>query len=169
MTLFGSGGVGKTSLILRFVRHFFSERLTATVGTNFMLKDLDVGGVPVQLVIWDIGGQARFESLRQTYFKGTNGALGVFDLTKPETLEDIPGWIDSIQAVVNDPGLPVFLLGNKVDLPRAIPREQAVVRAEELGCGYLETSAKTGESVEEAFGAVAAKCLERAREVFGAE
>ena len=95
--MFGPGGVGKTSLLLRFVKDNYSEDLKKTIGSNFLIKDVELKGKLVRLLLWDIGGQPQFHKLRTIYFKGSNAALGVYDLTSPQSLLKIPGWISSIK------------------------------------------------------------------------
>ena len=164
VTLFGPGGVGKTSLLLRYIKDYFREGLKKTIGSTFLIKDVDIDGKSVRLLLWDIGGQPQFHKLRTIYFKGSNGALGVFDLSSSQTLLKIPGWISSIKKTVKR-SIPMLLLGNKVDLEREVDREEAEDLAKRLGCEYLETSAKTGENVEKAFEIVARACLKEAGEI----
>ena len=164
ITLFGPGGVGKTSLLLRYIKDYFREGLKKTIGSTFLIKDVDIDGKSVRLLLWDIGGQPQFHKLRTIYFKGSNGALGVFDLSSSQTLLKIPGWISSIKKTVKKT-IPMLLLGNKVDLEREVDREEAEDLAKRLGCEYLETSAKTGENVEKAFEIVARACLKEAGEI----
>jgi len=164
ITLFGPGGVGKTSLLLRYIKDYFREGLKKTIGSTFLIKDVDIDGKSVRLLLWDIGGQPQFHKLRTIYFKGSNGALGVFDLSSSQTLLKIPGWISSIKKTVKKT-IPMILLGNKVDLEREVDREEAEDLAKRLGCEYLETSAKTGENVEKAFEIVARACLKEAGEI----
>ena len=90
VTLFGPGGVGKTSLLLRYIKDYFSEDLKKTIGSNFLIKDVEIDGKAVRLLLWDIVGQPQFHKLRTIYFKGSNGALGVFDLSVSQTLLKIP-------------------------------------------------------------------------------
>ena len=164
ITLFGPGGVGKTSLLLRYIKDYFREGLKKTIGSTFLIKDVDIDGKSVRLLLWDIGGQPQFHKLRTIYFKGSNGALGVFDLSSSQTLLKIPGCIRYIKKTVKKT-IPMLLLGNKVDLEREIEREEAEDLAKRLGCEYLETSAKTGENVEKAFEIVARACLKEAGEI----
>jgi small GTP-binding protein len=110
------------------------------------------------LLIWDIAGQTAFQKLRSIYFKGSNGALGVYDVTEPQTLLKIPGWVSSIKKSVKK-NIPMILLGNKIDLERKVDPSEAKDLAERLKCEYMETSAKTGEKVDEAFGRIARACL----------
>ncbi|MFX1366088.1 MAG: GTP-binding protein [Promethearchaeota archaeon] len=159
ITLFGPGGVGKTSLLLRYIKDYFADDLKKTIGSNFLIKDVDLEGKSVRLLLWDIGGQPQFHKLRTIYFKGSNAALGVFDLSSSQTLLKIPGWISSIKKTVKR-AIPMVLIGNKVDLEREVDRLEAEDLAKRLNCEYLETSAKTGENVELAFEKIAKACLE---------
>jgi small GTP-binding protein len=161
ITLFGPGGVGKTSLLLRYIKDYFSDDLKKTIGSNFLIKDVEIEGKDVRLLLWDIGGQPQFHKLRTIYFKGSNGALGVFDLSSNQSLLKIPGWISSIKKSVKKP-IPMLLLGNKLDLEREIDRVESEDLAKRLNCEYLETSAKTGENVELAFETIAKACLKTA-------
>jgi len=159
ITLFGPGGVGKTSLLLRYIKDYFSDDLKKTIGSNFLIKDVELDGKNVRLLLWDIGGQPQFHKLRTIYFKGSNAALGVFDLSSSQTLLKIPGWVSSIKKTVKKT-IPMLLIGNKVDLEREVDRIEAEDSAKRLNCEYLETSAKTGENVELAFAKIAKACLE---------
>jgi small GTP-binding protein len=164
ITLFGPGGVGKTSLLLRYIKDYFSDDLKKTIGSNFLIKDVEIDGKQVRLLLWDIGGQPQFHKLRTIYFKGSNGAIGVFDLSSSQTLLKIPGWISSIKKTVKK-AIPMILLGNKVDLDREVDKEEAVDLAKRLSCEYMETSAKTGENVEQAFEEIARACLQGVGEI----
>ena len=161
ITLFGPGGVGKTSLLLRYIKDYFSDDLKKTIGSNFLIKDVEIDGKDVRLLLWDIGGQPQFHKLRTIYFKGSNGALGVFDLSSNQSLLKIPGWISSIKKSVKKQ-IPMLLLGNKLDLEREIDHAESEDLAKRLNCEYLETSAKTGENVELAFETIAKACLKSA-------
>ncbi len=159
ITLFGPGGVGKTSLLLRYIKDYFSDDLKKTIGSNFLIKDVELDGKNIRLLLWDIGGQPQFHKLRTIYFKGSNAALGVFDLSSSQTLLKIPGWVSSIKKTVKKT-IPMLLLGNKVDLEREVDREEAEDLAKRLSCEYMEASAKTGENVEIAFEKIAKACLQ---------
>ncbi|MHA1104808.1 MAG: GTP-binding protein [Promethearchaeota archaeon] len=159
MTLFGGGDVGKTSLLIRYIKDYFNTDLKQTIGSNFLIKDVEMGEeTNVRLLIWDIGGQELFQKLRTIYFKGSNGALGVYDLTNPQSLLKLPGWISSIKKSVKKT-IPMIILGNKSDLERQVERSEAEDLARRLNCEYLETSAKTGDNVELAFEMIAKACL----------
>ncbi|MBY9005798.1 MAG: GTP-binding protein [Candidatus Lokiarchaeota archaeon] len=158
ISLFGPAGVGKTSLLLRYIKDYFTQDLKKTIGSNFLIKDLKVDDKEVRLLIWDIGGQDTFSKLRTIYFKGSNAALGVYDVTDPQTLLKIPGWISSIKKSVKK-SIPMILIGNKKDLKRQIDEKEAKDLAKRLNCEYLETSAKTGDNVEDVFKKIAKACI----------
>ncbi len=129
-----------------------------TIGTNFLIKDKDIDGNQVRLLLWDIGGQPQFHKLRTIYFKGSNAGIGIFDLTRPQSLLKIPGWITSLKKSVKKQ-IPLILLGNKFDLERQVDKKEAEDLAKRLGCEYYETSAKTGENVESVFENIAKACI----------
>ncbi|MFX1329906.1 MAG: GTP-binding protein, partial [Promethearchaeota archaeon] len=108
----------------------------------------------VKLQIWDIGGQDRYKFLRSSFFDGANGALIVFDLSRWHTFEELDGWLSDLREYAGEK-VPFILIGNKVDLinkkDELHERESAEVFAKKENTYYVETSAKTGEEVEEAF------------------
>ncbi len=156
--LFGPGNVGKTSLLIRYIKDFFNSDLKKTIGSSFLIKDVVIDEVEVRLLLWDIGGQDIFQKLRTIYFKGSNAAFGVFDVTDPQSLLKLPGWVSSIKKTVKKT-IPMIIVGNKIDLERQVGRQEAEDLAKRLNCDYLETSAKTGEQVEFAFESIARACL----------
>ena len=156
--LFGPGNVGKTSLLIRYIKDYFSGDLKQTIGSNFLIKDVEIDQKNVRLLLWDIGGQDQFAKLRTIYFRGSNAAFGVFDVTSPQSLLKLPGWISSIKKTVKK-SIPMLIVGNKIDLERQVERQEAEDLAKRLNCDYLETSAKTGEKVEIAFENIARACL----------
>ena len=145
--------------MIRYIKDYFSTDLKQTIGSNFLIKDVELEETNVRLLIWDIGGQEQFAKLRTIYFKGSNGALGVFDLTNPQSLLKLPGWISSIKKSVKKT-IPMIIIGNKSDLKRQVERSEAEDLTSRLNCEYLETSAKTGENVELAFETIAKACLQ---------
>ncbi len=155
--LLGESGVGKTSLIRRYVRGSFSESYIQTIGTTVSKRvdnlSLKSGrGVEVSLIVWDIMGNRRFiDLLGEAYFDNTQGALAVFDVTRRETFEALDAWIDAARK--SQPRMPVVVLGNKSDLGdrRAVTDDGAKVHYEPGGLLYIPTSAKTGLNVEAAF------------------
>ena len=150
--LLGDGAVGKTSLISQFTKGFIKKDYKMTIGVDIFSKVVNTDEGTVKLSVWDLAGQERFKAVRSAFFGGTAGALLVFDLTRIVTFKNLVGWLEELYKY-GAPNAPVVLIGNKVDLPhlREVRREDAEWFAQEIGSEYIETSAKTGEHVEEAF------------------
>jgi small GTP-binding protein len=162
--LIGEAAVGKTSLTLKFVHGKFKGDYLLTVGMEPYSKVVTVNGVDTTLSIWDIAGQQRFDVFRTMFFKGAKAALLVFDLTRPETLHRLNHWYNDL---VREAGKDVayILVGNKVDLVdyRSVSKKEALSYAKKINAlAYIETSAKTGNNVEEAFHLLTKKLLSRA-------
>lgn len=157
----GDAGVGKTSLIKRFVLDVFDDRYIATIGTKVTKKivEVDDGGneVRVMMLVWDIMGQKGFrELLREAYFFGAHGAIAVCDLTNKETLEELRYWIKALTDVAGD--VPIVFAGNKADLQNESVVKEADLKdlADKYGAEAFLTSAKTGQNVEDVFKALGA-------------
>ena len=151
IVLLGDPAVGKTSLVKRYVDNMFRLDYIMTIGTDVRVKTLYVADKSVKLVIWDLAGQPIFQDVRETYCKGAEGAVLVFDLTRQETLTNLHGWV---QTLWNTAGkLPLAIVGTKNDLKsiREISRERALDLVRFSGAKYFETSAKTGENVDNTF------------------
>lgn len=152
--IIGPGAVGKTSLLHRFVENKFSFRYKLTIGANFLSKIIQKNSETIKLQIWDIGGQDRYKFLRSSFFDGANGALIVFDLSRWHTFEELDDWVSDLREYAGEK-IPFALIGNKVDLidkrDELYERESAEVFAKKEQTFYVETSAKTGEKVEETF------------------
>ena len=160
LCLLGDGAVGKTSLVRRFVFDVFDDKYLMSFGTKVSKKSMVVEGSTVDLMIWDILGQKTHESLHAAYYRGAAGALAVADFTRPETMDNLKSWIGSLRSVVGDK--PVLILGNKSDLEKTYKLADLKSFASSVGCEAMETSAKTGLNVEEAFMAIGKKLLEGA-------
>lgn len=153
----GDGGVGKTALTLRFSKGFFTEDYKMTIGVDFHVKTIEIntedeGMLRVKLQIWDTGGQERFSSIRPMYYRGSLGALLIFDLTSYESFEHLPQWIEEIRANIKNE-IPLLLVGNKSDLidERKVSFEEINDFTNKFNLYYMETSAKTGEGVGDCF------------------
>jgi small GTP-binding protein len=154
----GAFGVGKTTLVRRFVESIFSDTYLTTVGVKIDKKIVTVGAEAVTLVLWDIAGEDDTRSIRTSYVRGASGYFLVADGTRAETLEVA----SSIQArLTADIGrLPFLLLINKADLAEDWDiASQPVESLERDGWRVLRTSAKTGEGVEEAFQELATRMV----------
>jgi len=154
--LIGNGGVGKTSLIRRFVLSEFDERYLYTLGTNVSKKEVTLvwkgQEVKATLTVWDIMGQKSLRHLfAESYFKGANGGIAVCDSTRSDTLDDLTEWIEKMFSVSGD--VPITILANKTDLRDQTRIEERALAefAAAYDAPYFFTSAKTGENVERAF------------------
>ena len=152
----GDGGVGKTALTLRFSKGFFTEDYKMTIGVDFHVKTINIdaneGPIRAKLQIWDTGGQERFSSIRPMYYRGSLGALLIFDLTNSSSFEHLPQWIEEVRTNVKTE-IPLLLVGNKSDLmdQRAVSLEEINNFTNNFNLFYMETSAKTGEGVGDCF------------------
>jgi small GTP-binding protein len=152
--LCGPAGVGKTSLIHRFIKSRFQTDYKLTVGVDILTKDVELANSQIAtLSIWDIGGQERFSFIRSTFYKGAAGVLLVFDLSRAATWDDIKNWRAEVKQFAGD--IPFVLIGNKLDLLQdvgeVIDRNECREYAESQGSTYIETSAKTNIAVDEGF------------------
>jgi small GTP-binding protein len=151
----GDGGVGKTTLLHRYVSNRFIADTSMTIGVQFHLKNINFGGTELTLQLWDFGGQDRFRFLLPTYASGAKGALMLFDLTRMNTTFSLESsWLPIIRK--EDPNLPVVLMGTKLDMvdpnfPAIDPSFGKEFVEEHNLQGYVETSSKTGEQVDKAF------------------
>jgi len=161
----GDPTVGKTSLILRYTNNAFRRAYVSTLGVHvsnkiFKAEDESI----IQLVLWDIGGQDKFRLMRQQFYQGSDALLLVFDLTNPETFKRLPDWYLDIkqQLKMDDDEITGYILGNKKDLTedRKIDEESAKKIAGKLNLKYIETSALSGENVDDAFTTLAALLYE---------
>jgi len=151
--LLGDAGVGKTSLIMRFVHNKFKSDYLLTIGMNVSSYQLEVDGTPVNLSIHDIGGQKRFEAFRQIFYKGSSGAIIVYDITRDTSFQNVTHWVNELREECKNP-TQLVLVGNKVDLEdlRAVSYEEGNKNSENLKVTqFIETSAKSGQNVQEAF------------------
>jgi len=150
--LLGQGSVGKTSVIRRFVRQDFEHDYKTTVGSNFLIKRLELDDeTRMTMQIWDLSGQDSFRSIRTQYFLHSHGGIMVFDLTRKDTLADLDKWYIDFKEKAGD--VPLMLFGNKSDLldERAVTNEEGLKKAKKYGATFYETSALDGTGVEESF------------------
>jgi len=169
VVLIGDGAVGKSSLRRRFMGETFEKQYIKTIGADFSTKTFDVGGTKVKFIIWDLAGQPHFKQVRADFYRGARGALLVYDITRRETLEDVVPWMEEFLKNCGKKDVAVILIGNKIDLR---PEAKGVVSTEEgmkmcellrakfkVPVRFFETSALTGENVDEAFYALALALL----------
>lgn len=157
----GDAATGKTSLIAKNADSAFQVNYIPTVCANISAKNYEFDGGSVKLLMWDIAGQVGFRRVRDQYYVGAAGAFIVYDVTRVKTFQDVCAWLDEVKKFASNQ-LQLTLLGNKVDLPREVKREDGEKVAKEIGADFVETSAKTGENVKTAFADMAKKLLTQA-------
>lgn len=162
VALLGDPAVGKTSLINRFKEEGFKENYQPTLGVNIIMKKLKLEEIEVQLAIWDIAGQDKYDLTRKLFFEGCTGSLLVYDITRSSTFDRIQSkWLEDFKRFARPDGV-YILIGNKVDLrdSHAVPTENGHNLAEQIQASdFIETSAKSGDNVETAFKRLVAQAL----------
>lgn len=160
--IIGDMGVGKSCLMQRFTEQRYKSDLPHTIGVEFGSVIVDVNGEAVKLQIWDTAGQERFRSVTRGYYRGSAGALLVFDVTRRATFAHISSWLADARSNTN-PHAIMMLIGNKTDLDdqREVSYEEAAKFAEDNNMLFVECSAKNGDNVDQAFLATARKIHEK--------
>ncbi|KAL4067306.1 ras family-domain-containing protein [Scleroderma yunnanense] len=157
LVLLGESAVGKSSLVLRFVKNQFDDYRESTIGAAFLTQTVTLDDQTiVKFEIWDTAGQERYKA--PMYYRNANCAVVVYDITQASSLDKARTWIRELQRQA-DPSIVIALCGNKTDLAvrRQVTQEEAKKYADEEGLMWFETSAKTGEGVSEVFTAIAKK------------
>jgi len=148
--MLGGFGVGKTSLVSRFVSSIFSDTYLTTVGVKIDKKKVSLDSGEMTLMLWDIYGQDEFQTVRDSYLRGATGYLLVADGTRYSTLDTAVALQKRAESVIGR--VPFLLLLNKRDLDREWQvDEETLVTLADQGWRVVKTSAKTGEGVEDAF------------------
>lgn len=161
--ILGDSGVGKTSLMNQYVQKKFTKEYKATIGADFLTKEIEIDDKTVTMQIWDTAGQERFQSLGVAFYRGADCCVLVYDVNNARSFDDLDNWRDEflIQAGPQDPeNFPFMVLGNKIDVDggnsRVVSRKKAEAwAASKGGIPYFETSAKDDVNVEAAFTAIA--------------
>ncbi|XP_055602438.1 ras-related protein Rab-35 [Uranotaenia lowii] len=151
LLIIGDSGVGKSSLLIRFSDNTFSGSYITTIGVDFKIRTVVIGGERIKLQIWDTAGQERFRTITNTYYRGTHGVIVVYDVSNGESFANVKRWLQEIESncdVVNK-----VLVGNKNDDPnrKVVITEDAKRFADQMEIQLFETSAKDNINVEEMF------------------
>ena len=166
LILFGDGGVGKTTLVERFMTGLFKEHTQMTIGADFHRKRLKVEGKNVTLQIWDFAGEERFRYLFPGYIKGASGGIFMYDITRYMTLRNLESWLEVIDmGLKEEKQFPIVMAGGKADLfeNRSVDNNEAYELAtEKKFYAFVECSAKTGENVEDIFQSIARIMMQNA-------
>eukprot|EP00053_Salpingoeca_punica_P003855 m.45580 g.45580 ORF g.45580 m.45580 type:complete len:206 (+) comp12459_c0_seq1:96-713(+) len=156
----GDSGAGKSSLLVRFIDDTFDPDQGPTIGVDFKAKVVNVNGNKVKLTIWDTAGQDRFRTLTASYYRGAHGAILVYDCNRRESFEHVQTWLNEVDVYATSPNMVKMLIGNKIDLDRAVSTEEGRRFAEEHSMLFIECSAKTKKGVQQAFEELAQKVLD---------
>ena len=152
LILIGDSGVGKTNILNKYVNNEFSYSTQSTVGVEFGSKIVKKGEKTIKLQIWDTAGQERYKSITSAYYKGSKGALIVYDITKKQTFENVDRWIDELKEKGSD-NILIMLIGNKSDLEdkREVQTDEVAKKTRQYKIAFCETSALNGNNIEHAF------------------
>lgn len=158
LVLLGDTAVGKSCLVVRFVRDEFFEFQEPTIGAAFLTQSVTLDNTIVKFEIWDTAGQERYRSLAPMYYRGAAAAIVVYDITNKESFNGAKSWVKELQRR-GDPNVVIALAGNKSDLPnkRKVDYEEVQQYAEENGILHMETSAKNSTNIKALFQEVAHK------------
>lgn len=164
IVLIGDGGVGKTAIRERYLGKGFKAQYLLTIGADFAMRDDIIRGESIRYQIWDLAGQQRFDAVREVYYKGSVGALLVYDVTRPDSYFNTPKWINELWTNNGRGRVPIVVVANKIDMRElsddTVSPEQGrifterltkLTRPEGFDCFYIETSAKTGINIQAAF------------------
>ena len=159
----GESNVGKTCVLRRFVENKFLKTHLATIGIDFKTKNITVDDKEIKLKIWDTAGQERFRNITNQYYKGADGIILIFDITDQNSFDKIQDWINQINSNTQTDEIGLILIGNKKDLDnnRIISFKEGDALGKELGIKYFETSALSGEGIDEAFKYVTKEILKK--------
>ena len=150
IVLIGDTSVGKSCLLTRFADDQFTENYVTTIGVDFRFKTMIVMDKIVKVQVWDTAGQERYRSITNAYYRGAEGILIVFDVTKKESFENIQNWINEV-TVYTGKDVVIICLGNKNDLTKGIDKKDIYDFQKQTGLEIINVSAKTGDGVEDAF------------------
>ncbi|XP_027622338.1 ras-related protein Rab-31 [Tupaia chinensis] len=145
-------GVGKSSIVCRFVQDHFDHNISPTIGASFMTKTVPCGNELHKFLIWDTAGQERFHSLAPMYYRGSAAAVIVYDITKQDSFHTLKKWVKELKEHGPE-NIVMAIAGNKCDLSdiREVPLKDAKEYAESIGAIVVETSAKNAINIEELF------------------
>ena len=150
--IIGDSSVGKSNLLMKFIQNKFTEEYLTTIGVEFGTKNIKINNKIYRIQIWDTAGQEYFRSIAKAYFKNCVCAMLVYDITCKESFDNIKNWLQDIHEESPKTVL-IVLIGNKIDLEdkRIISFDDGKNFANENGLIFMETSAKTGEGINEIF------------------
>ena len=150
LLIIGDSTVGKTSILYQCTNNQFLSQHLATVGIDYYNKEESFNNKIVRVKIWDTAGQERYKSLTSTFFRNAQGIILVYDVTNRETFENLKYWIQSINSNLGvQTNVKKIIIGNKIDLPREVTKDEADALANENSIKYFECSAKDNINIKE--------------------
>nr|XP_057923478.1 ras-related protein Rab-21 [Doryrhamphus excisus] len=164
VVLLGEGCVGKTSLVLRYCENKFNDKHITTLQASFLNKKLNITGKRVNLAIWDTAGQERFHALGPIYYRDSNGAVLVYDVTDDDSFQKVKSWVKELRKMLGN-DICLCIVGNKIDLDkdRNVSTEEAESYAASVGAKHYQTSAKLNKGIEELFLDLCKRMMEAAQ------
>mmetsp|Transcript_127770 Transcript_127770/g.331227 ORF Transcript_127770/g.331227 Transcript_127770/m.331227 type:complete len:202 (-) Transcript_127770:33-638(-) len=157
LLLLGDSAVGKSSLLMRFCESRFDDNFVLTIGVDFKWKQVDRNGRKLKLQVWDTAGQERFRTITPAYYRAAMGVVITYDITDRKTFDHVEYWVQQLDQH-GDAAVQKILVGNKSDLGesnRKVSTEDGSSLASRFNMSFFETSAKTGQSVDDAFLSIA--------------
>jgi Ras-related protein Rab-1A len=148
--LIGDSGVGKSSILIRFTDDIYSDKYISTIGVDFKIKTMEHDDKIIKLQLWDTAGQERFRTLTTSYYRGAHGIIIVFDLTDPDSFENIKQWLNEVNRYAYE-NICKIIVGNKVDLYDKKMVYGGENYAQSLDIPYIETSAKNATNIDMVF------------------
>ncbi len=167
LCIFGDGGVGKTTLVQRYLTKVFNEDLKMTIGADFSIKVFEIEGKKVVVRIWDFAGEQRFKVLLPSFAKGADGGLFMYDISRYTSIKNLKDWLSIFERNVRGQQIkiPIVMVGGKLDLEdkRSVEAAEAIELSKTHNLqGIYECSSKTGVNVEDLFEYITRKMMENA-------
>ncbi len=168
LCIFGDGGVGKTTLVQRYLTRVFKEdSIRMTIGADFSIKTFEIEGKKVVVRIWDFAGEERFKVLLPSFAKGADGGIFMYDISRYTSIKNLDDWLSIFERNVKGQQIkiPIVMVGGKLDLEdkRSVETAEAIELSKTHNLqGIYECSSKTGVNVEEIFEHITRKMMENA-------